>query len=210
MIDPAWVTLVQSGPVAMPKSVILAWPCRSMRMFCGLTSRWTMPAWCAAASPSATCPTMRPASATGSGPLRDHLLERAALDVLEHQVVVGLGGAAIDERDHVGMGELGERPAFAVEPGPRARILVERGLEPLDGHVALQPACPRPGTRCTCRRGPGPGPAGIGSSGAAQSRFPFGRCVSHTACLWKPALLDMEPARHYHRPMDQAIGGGGE
>ncbi len=41
-----------------------------------------------------------------------------------------------------GMGELGQRPAFAVEPRPGAGVLVERGLEAFHGHVALQPGVP--------------------------------------------------------------------
>ena len=41
-----------------------------------------------------------------------------------------------------GMGECAKRPAFAVEPRPGARILVQRGLEPLDGYIALQLGVP--------------------------------------------------------------------
>src|SRR5438445_61761 len=37
-------------------------------MFSGLRSRWTTPAWCAAASPAATSPAMASARATGNGP----------------------------------------------------------------------------------------------------------------------------------------------
>ena len=71
-----------------------------------------------------------------------HLLERASFHILEDQVVLALRGTTIDEGDHVGMGELGEGPAFAVETRPGAGVLVERWLQPLYGHVALQPRIP--------------------------------------------------------------------
>ena len=71
-----------------------------------------------------------------------HLLERASFHILEDQVVLALRGTTIDEGDHVGMGKLGEGPAFAVETRPGAGVLVERWLQPLYGYVALQPRVP--------------------------------------------------------------------
>ena len=70
--------------------------------------------------------------------LADQLLERAPLDVLEDEVVVVVAGAPVDERDHVGMRELRQRPAFAIEPRPGTRVLVQRRLEPFDGYVPLE------------------------------------------------------------------------
>ncbi len=74
--------------------------------------------------------------------LADHLLERAPLHVLEDEVVLVVARSSVDEGDEIGVGELSERPPLAVEPGPGARILVQRGLQPLHGHVALQPSVP--------------------------------------------------------------------
>ena len=40
------------------------------------------------------------------------------------------------------MGEPRQRAPLTIEPGPRARILVERGFKAFDGHIALQLGVP--------------------------------------------------------------------
>ena len=54
---PAWVRLDSVGAfiaLAMPKSATFTWPFDPIRMFAGLTSRWTSPASWAKPSAAAT------------------------------------------------------------------------------------------------------------------------------------------------------------
>ncbi len=105
----------------MPKSVIFAPPSSPIRMFCGLTSRWTISRSCAA--PSARAISIAYASASGSSSRpsrRISVLERLAFDVLEHDVrrpAAVLGGllAGVDDGDDVRVVELRDGARLAAE-----------------------------------------------------------------------------------------------
>jgi hypothetical protein len=74
---PDWVRLASSAARARPKSVSLTRAgLPSRRMLAGLTSRWTIPRACAAASPRAVAMATRRTSASGRGPA----LSRASRD----------------------------------------------------------------------------------------------------------------------------------
>ncbi len=54
MMVPARVLLTAADARARPKSTTLTRPSSVISTFSGFTSRCTMPAWCAAASPAST------------------------------------------------------------------------------------------------------------------------------------------------------------
>ena len=60
---PVWVIWSSSPSRAIPKSAIANRPWSSSSMFAGLTSRWTMPASCAASSAAAASPSQSSACA---------------------------------------------------------------------------------------------------------------------------------------------------
>src|SRR5919107_414356 len=68
VMSPVAVSVGSLYARAIPKSVSFTWPSGVTRMFEGLTSRWTIPARCAAARASAACPRSRAALSGGSGP----------------------------------------------------------------------------------------------------------------------------------------------
>ena len=91
----------------MPKSVTFARPSLVRSTFCGFTSRWTSPCWCAKASAR---PISSPSSRrrrAGSGPARStSVLQGLAVDVLEDDELAPVRLAAVDDGDDVRVREL--------------------------------------------------------------------------------------------------------
>ena len=101
---------------AIPKSVIFAPASGSSRMFCGLTSRWTIPRACAASSARADLDRDR----HGLGDRQaadalDALLERLALDVLEDDEGDAVVLAAVEHADDVRVAQARDRARLAAE-----------------------------------------------------------------------------------------------
>ena len=138
MIRVALVRRGASTSRAMPKSDSLArgappgpgeeaW---SSRMFSGLTSRWTMPAACATARPSATSAAMETAACGVSGPSRSSRERRSEpVHQLHHQ------GEGVPVHDQV----VDADDARVVEAGERGPLLDETADQDLvRGQVLAQ------------------------------------------------------------------------
>ena len=115
--SPVWVSAASASVRAMPKSDSFTWPSGATRMLDGFTSRCTIPAPCAAASASATWARIGAAS-SGVQPaaLADQLGEVGALDVLHDQPLLVASWLVdeVEDRDHVGVVELGGQPGLAL------------------------------------------------------------------------------------------------
>ena len=70
LVIPVCVSRSSKAGCAMPKSLIFATSPSATRMLAGLTSRWMIPAACAAARAAATWAPILATLSTGSGPLR--------------------------------------------------------------------------------------------------------------------------------------------
>ena len=78
MVVPGSVSTDSESARAIPKSATFTRPSRVTRMFPGLTSRWTKPRSCAAASARAAWATSRAAARGGSAPLRRMIVARSS------------------------------------------------------------------------------------------------------------------------------------
>ena len=148
-----------SSALARPKSSTLTVPSSRTLTLAGLRSRWITLASCAASRASAIWLAMPSASSRGIGPPGDPLLQRGALDQLQHQrsrAVVLL--EAVDLRD-VRMVERREQLGLALEPGQTIRVGGEgvgedpgrrRGASGCRGPGRPRPCRPR--RRCRSRR----------------------------------------------------------
>ena len=124
---------------AIPKSVTFTspWPFRST--FCGLTSRWTKPCWCATSSPWATAIASSTARAGGQRPLAgDELLQVLAGDVLEDDERPALVLAPVDHGDDVRVGEPGDELRLPPEAGDDVGVGSEPFVQDLDGDDSVQ------------------------------------------------------------------------
>jgi hypothetical protein len=74
----------------------------------------------------------------------DALLERLALDVLEHDVRAALVLAGVDHADDVRVAELGDRARLAAEPLELVRVRRDLAVHQLDRHAALERLVERP------------------------------------------------------------------
>ena len=108
--------------LASPKSSSFTEPSVVTMMLAGFRSRCTTPLRCAASRASAIWIASRTASSTDAG------LERAALDVLEHQVI----RADVVDLADVGMIQRGDRARLLLEP----RVML--ALQPFDRDDAIQ------------------------------------------------------------------------
>ena len=123
----------------MPKSRTFARPSRVIMMLAGLMSRWTMPLACAAASAAATCAPYSSAVAIGSGALREHPIERRALDQLHRDE--GRARVLVDvvDRDDVRVVEGGGRARLLHEPPVAIGIGRRFWRQHLDGDGPAEP-----------------------------------------------------------------------
>ena len=107
-------------------------------MLSGLTSRWTMPAACAAARPSAT-PTR---SSTPCRHVRRRCrcprLERAAVDEFRDEIRPAVDIPDVVHREQVRMIERGEHAGFALEAGQPIGVRGEQRRQDLDRDVASE------------------------------------------------------------------------
>ena len=69
LVIPVCVSRSSKAGCAIPKSLILARSPSATRMLAGLTSRWMIPAWCAAARAAAIWAPILDTRSTGSGPV---------------------------------------------------------------------------------------------------------------------------------------------
>ena len=109
-------------------------------MFAGLTSRWTIPASCAASSAEPDSASQRSAvSSSISRPDLSRSADAAAGQQLHHDVGLALVLPDVVDRGHVGVGgEAGGGPRLALEALARAVVLAEVRGQHLDGHGAVQ------------------------------------------------------------------------
>ena len=147
----SWCSGSSSSGLAMPKSRILtASTSRSSptrKTLAGFTSRCTMPARCPAATPRAASARMRRASAWGSGPSAQRLLEVAPHQQLhDDEVQLQLRvRAVVEDLDDVGV--LDARSAGGLAPEPLAevgQVCRARQRNDLYGHLAAQRAVQPP------------------------------------------------------------------
>ena len=111
---------------ASPKSSTFTTPSGVILMFAGFRSRWTIPFSCAASSASAICRAMVSASASGSGPARDAVGQRLALDQFQHQRADAVRLFEAVDRADVRMIERREHARFALEARQPIGIAGER------------------------------------------------------------------------------------
>ncbi|MEJ7718051.1 MAG: hypothetical protein WKF31_08840 [Thermoleophilaceae bacterium] len=74
----------------------------------------------------------------------DAVLERLALDVLEHDVGTGVVLTRVDDRDHVGVRQPRHRARLAPESLDLVLLGGHLGVEDLDGHPSLEGLVERP------------------------------------------------------------------
>ena len=125
--------------------------------------------WRAWAAPSARAISIAYATASAIGEPAlpaDPLLQRLALDVLEHDVRPALVLAGVDHPDDVRVGELRDRPRLAAEALELVGVGRDLAVQQLDRHLPLERLVERAVDRSTCRpRRSGP-PTGSGRSGS--------------------------------------------
>ena len=100
---------------ARPKSRIFTRPSLASMMFSGLRSRWTTPAACAAARPSATCAAISISLRTGTRLAVKQRAERFAFEEFADDVLLADLDAEIVDGDDVGVIERGDGAGFALE-----------------------------------------------------------------------------------------------
>ena len=122
----------------MPKSSTLAFsqsPSDLVRKTLpDVRSRWITPRECAASSADATCTAMRNARGTAIGPdVGDLVAERAALEVLEHQIrQVPRQLAEVGAGDDVGMADRPHRARFVEEAAHDLAVTRHLAMQDLD------------------------------------------------------------------------------
>ena len=137
-------TPLSPSALARPKSVRKA-RSPSIRMLCGLTSRWTMPAAWAASSASATWPSSSIASrraqraAGGDPPLQVAALDQPHRD---DQLAVLLAGVV--DGDDARVVEPGGEPRLAQEPLAEALVVGEVAGDHLERHRPVEGEVGRP------------------------------------------------------------------
>ena len=125
----------------------------SIRMLCGLTSRWTMPAAWAASSAPATWPSSSTASAGGQrAAAGDPALQVAALDQPHRDDQLAVLLAGVVDRDDARMVEPGREARLAQEPLAEALVVGEVAGDHLERHRPVEGQVGRPGRRRPCRR----------------------------------------------------------
>jgi hypothetical protein len=98
-------------------------------MLLGFTSRWMTPDRCAFCNPWHTC-------IIRSSRLRPEIIgKRHPLEQLHHDERLAVVFAQIEHGHDVAVRELARRPGFAIEPLAHLRVIVEIGLDDLDGHA---------------------------------------------------------------------------
>ena len=108
------------------------------RMFAGLTSRWMMPAWWTTCRASPRSAATDAASRGATGPLAIRDAERAAVDVLHHEVRPGIGGqVGVEQRHERGVVHRGEKSLLGLA-AHRVGILGRAGPEDLDRDRAAE------------------------------------------------------------------------
>ena len=140
MTAPVWVRLSSVFTArAMPKSVTLTSPSGVIRTLPGLTSRWTTPCRCAKASAEAT---PAPIVAIWRGGMRLGVAqdggEGPALDVLHDDEVRPVVLAPVEDRDDVGVGEVGGGLGLAAETLDEGAVDGELGEEHLERDRSLE------------------------------------------------------------------------
>ena len=126
-----------STPRASPKSVTAIRPSRLRSTLCGLKSRWTSPAACAAASPR---PAARNAATISAGvrcAALSHSIERLALDELHRDEVAAAGRADLVHGDDVGMREPRHRARLA-QQALASLVVAAVGLQDLERDAPLE------------------------------------------------------------------------
>ena len=125
---------------ATPKSMIFTVPSWLMKMFAGLMSRWTMPAWCAWARPASTCTMIADLALEGHGRRRAHrLLEVHALQELHRDEGRAVGVVPeVEDVHHVGVGHPRDGLGLALEALLQLGVVGDAGDHHLEGDVALE------------------------------------------------------------------------
>ena len=139
---PAWVSFDSAAaPIAraMPKSATFTCPFVPIRMFAGLTSRWTSAG--AVGEPERgghLAGDLRRLLARERSVGAEDVGQRAALHVL-HGDEVGAGVLApVVDVDDVGMAQVGRRLRLAAEPLDEVGVGGELGEQHLDRHLAIE------------------------------------------------------------------------
>ena len=122
--------------LARPKSRILSWPLRRMKMFSGLRSRWTMPLSWAAARPLAIWTASSMALRGGQAGGGNAFAEGFAFEEFGDDVVGAVGLADVVDGDDVGMIEGGDGAGFLFEAAEAVGIVGEGGGKDFQGDVA--------------------------------------------------------------------------
>ena len=134
-----------AGPFVLPtpKSTIFARPSSVSMMLRGFRSRWTTPASCATARPSATWLAISITRAGVSRSPVDRAVQRLTGDELHDDERPAVQIADVVDGHDIRMVEQGSQPGFAREP--LGRDVVRRQLvgHELDGDEPAQPRIPR-------------------------------------------------------------------
>ena len=130
---------------ARPKSRILTSPSFVTITFSGFRSRWTIPASCAAARPSAICGAIWSSFLIGSGAARERAPAASSRPPAPSRCRRRRSRRPdVVDRDDVGMIQRRGRPRFLLEPLQPLRIRRQRLRQHLDRHLARQTRVPRP------------------------------------------------------------------
>ena len=131
----------------MPKSMIFRPPVGSMRMFCGLMSRWITPTSCAAASPAQICLAMRSPTRSRADVARPRTrcLSVSPFDELHREVAQAARLAEVVGAQDVRVRDAAREPDLLLEPVEQRRV-GRKGLAPqrLDRHEVVELPVVRP------------------------------------------------------------------
>ena len=123
---------------ASPKSRILTRPSEVRKTFSGFRSRWTIPAACAAARPSAIAAPMSTRLALGQPLVGQALTQRLARQELGHGVRGAVDLAKVEERKNIGVRQRRDGAGLALEPRDRVGRFREALGKDLDRDFAAQ------------------------------------------------------------------------
>ncbi len=108
-------------------------------MFSGFRSRWTTPAACAAARPSATCVAISNSLRMGTGFPVSRPRSDSALDKFADNVLLAGLNAEVVHGDDIGMIQRGDGACFTLEAASALHAACIVFAENLDRDVAVQP-----------------------------------------------------------------------
>ncbi len=177
---------------ARPKSRILTSPSFVTITFSGFKSRWTIPASCALARPSAICAAIGSSFFDRQRAAGEKLPQRRALHPLHRDVGDPALRPDVVDRDDVGVIERRGRPRLLLETLQPLRVRRQLRRQHLDRDLAREPRVPRPVDLPHSRPRPG-GPA------PRRGRAGYPRRSS--------ATLDMVATSSYH-PVDEGRRAG--